>query len=121
MQYIAKYLRKPNTKEPKGMLVAIKDEKGNIQYGWSLCDKKDSFNKKRAKEMALGRAKRGHGNKMPHSFKSLFKEGFGDRCKSYFQTDEIPEPIMMKRKIHDGCSWIVEEKVSLNNNEEVQT
>jgi len=99
MQYIARYLRKTSTQEPQGVLVATKDDNGQIQYGWSLCDKEDVFRKKRAMEQALGRAKKGSGCIMPQSFKVLFKKGFADRCRSYFKTDDLPTPIMRSTRM----------------------
>lgn len=56
---IVQYIR-DNLRNPTGVVVAdvvkMFDGSFEIAVGWSRCNKKDRFNKKRGKEIALGRA-----------------------------------------------------------------
>jgi len=54
-----RYLRDVNTWAPIACAVAIVDEDNFIDIGWSACHKKDHFNKKLGRQIALGRAKAG--------------------------------------------------------------
>ena len=50
---IVKYIRKNKT--PIGVMVAIKTADG-FRFGYSLCNRKDKFNKEMALKIAFGRA-----------------------------------------------------------------
>ena len=76
---------------PYGVLVAIKDDNG-YRVGYSLCNKKDRFNKAMALKIAIGRAYRGHEipTPIPHDVPKTFKHNrmlsnFNARCKKYYQ------------------------------------
>ena len=49
---LIQYIRN-NHGQPRGCVVAT----GRNQVGWSLCNKKDIFNKERALQIAMGRVK----------------------------------------------------------------
>lgn len=83
---------------PHGVIVAIKTN-GGFRLGYSLCNKKDSFNKKRALRIALGRAEMcdsntvgfaqmegsmGDATRVPHSVRRMMP-AFTDRCKRYYK------------------------------------
>jgi hypothetical protein len=54
---LRRYIRRGKT--PIGCVVAVKDEDGDIGFGYSLVNKGDHFSKKRAIEIAVGRARTG--------------------------------------------------------------
>lgn len=49
-----KYLRKTN-KKPYGVMICFKGDNDELKFGWSLCSKCDTFNKKTAISLALNR------------------------------------------------------------------
>jgi hypothetical protein len=52
---LIKYVR-DKSRKPIGMVVAVKQEKEPFTLGWSLCNKKDKWNRDIAKKIAIGRA-----------------------------------------------------------------
>ena len=71
---------------PRGVLVAVKHEDGFI-CGYSLCNKKDRFNKKMALNIAIGRANMSDaesGAEAPHEVRKMLPSFF-DRCKRYYK------------------------------------
>ena len=52
---LKQYIRKPETNEPFGVVVLIKDE-NKFRLGYSLCNPKDRFSKKMGTAIALARA-----------------------------------------------------------------
>ena len=74
-----------------GVFVAVKDDSGEVNIGWSLCHKKsgDAFDPLFGYNVASGRAKRGK-TKTPIA-KSLIKKAdqFKGRVARYFKTDNI--------------------------------
>ena len=102
-QFIASYLRKPVTQkakmnalengqkvrgEPKGVVVAMRNKKGDVSFGWSLCKNWDKFNKKRALDMAKGRAfsyDPCQDIEIPYGFKAVVTPEFMSRCETYFR------------------------------------
>ena len=72
---------------PYGVLVAVKNSDG-FTCGYSLCNKKDRFNKKRALEIALGRAGLTNGGLYngipPHEVRKMIP-AFFERCKKYYK------------------------------------
>jgi len=82
-----------------GVLVAAKNQfTGDITIGWSLCNKRDEFNKDRGQFIALGRARKNrstiYGDEMivtsflPDLVKKNILNGFADRTIRYFHMDE---------------------------------
>lgn len=73
---------------PYGVLVAIKDVEGQgFTCGYSLCNKKDRFNKKMALKIAIGRAIITNiigANDSPHDVRKMMP-AFFDRCKKYYK------------------------------------
>lgn len=91
---VIQYVRS-NKKIPYGVVVAIKSDNG-FRIGYSLCNKKDRFNKRMALKIALGRASEalgsafantitigGHGV-IPHSIDRMLDK-FESRCKKYYK------------------------------------
>jgi hypothetical protein len=79
---IVKYIRKNKT--PIGVMVAIKTADG-FRFGYSLCNRKDKFNKEMALKIAFGRAE-SHENYevVPHVIAKNHDE-FIDRCNRYYK------------------------------------
>lgn len=78
---------------PHGVVVAVKTSDG-FRIGYSLCNKKDRFNKKMALKIALGRAEvsssnvdvvGGHGA-IPHPVDKVLP-AFTNRCKKYYKVN----------------------------------
>lgn len=85
---VIQYVRRKRV--PFGVLVAVKGD-GGFRVGYSLCNKKDRFNKRMALKIALGRAERLgglYGNEpndgTPHDVKRMIP-AFIDRCKRYYK------------------------------------
>ena len=72
---------------PHGVLVAIKSEDG-FRIGYSLCNKKDRFNKRMALKIAIGRAEFSSEPavimSMPHPVRKM-APAFWARCKKYYK------------------------------------
>lgn len=92
---VIQYVRN-NKKIPHGVVVAIKTENG-FRIGYSLCNKKDRFNKRMALKIALGRA----GNitdelptnnlldlclETPHPVRKMLG-AFQNRCRKYYKLE----------------------------------
>ena len=87
---------------PYGVIVAVKNRDGTFNTGYSLCNRKDRFNKKRALKIAIDRAvayehpgyqavdEKGKAY-MPHDVSNLFSE-FVTRCKKYYKNDVESQP-----------------------------
>lgn len=74
---------------PHGVIVAIKSPEGSstpFVCGYSICNKKDRFNKKMALKIALGRAEKfgADGAVEPHDVRKMMP-AFTDRCKRYYK------------------------------------
>jgi hypothetical protein len=88
---------------PYGVIVAIKNNDGGFNIGYSLCNKKDRFTKKMALEIAIGRAEIispsytasnaiwistsdgvNYDTNRPHEIKKMI-DGFVERCKKYYK------------------------------------
>lgn len=87
---VIQYIR--NSKRvPYGVLVAIKDRKMRFSSSWSLCNKKDRFNKKIALQIAIGRAINGGGSvarqPMPHDIQRMLP-AFEKRCNKYYKVEQ---------------------------------
>jgi len=76
---LVKYIK--NRKNQKiGVLVAKEKDK----VGWSLCHKKDIFDKEKALRIAIGRADVGSNKEIPNSVFIDYNE-FVDRAKRYYK------------------------------------
>jgi hypothetical protein len=89
---VIKYIRKFKSKTPYGVLVATKNQEGGYNLGYSLCNKKDRFNKEMALKIAFGRtenedlqkALRNKGTCVPHNvIKNI--DSFIERCNRYYK------------------------------------
>jgi|688.fasta_scaffold68742_12 hypothetical protein len=80
---------------PYGVMVAVKNSDGTFNTGYSICNRKDQFNKKRALKIAIDRAAAyehpgffhhdNEGNNfMPHDLEKHFAS-FVNRCKKYYK------------------------------------
>lgn len=80
MKPIIEYVRKKDG-NLKGVLIGYKDEvTNNIQTGWSLCSKRDVFNKEKGKLIAMGRAKEKSSAEIPTSIEVQYYK-FIRRCQ----------------------------------------
>lgn len=83
---IIQYVRKKRI--PYGVLVAVRHDPGHgdgFFISYSLCSKKDLFNKRMALKIALGRASTGYnGDSIPHPVKKMIP-AFYERCKKYYK------------------------------------
>jgi len=73
---------------PHGVLVAIKTDDG-FRMGYSLCNKKDRFNKRMALKIALGRAEiqADEVRVLPHPVARMVP-AFTSRCKKYYKVTQ---------------------------------
>jgi len=76
---------------PHGVIVAIKSDDG-FSIGYSLCNKKDRFNKRMALKIAIGRAELSSdpailAMAMPHPVKKM-ASAFWARCKKYYKVSQ---------------------------------
>lgn len=53
--YVVRYVRHPNTNRTVGCVVAVKTNDG-IKFGFSQCNPKDQFTRKKGREIAIQRA-----------------------------------------------------------------
>jgi len=67
----------------RGVLVATKETVG-FSIGWSLCCKKDKFNREFGQDIAIGRAERNSRMKTPHSIHDKMVR-FHNRAQRYFK------------------------------------
>lgn len=84
---VIQYVRKKRT--PFGVIVAIKSDYSQTGFdiGYSLCNKKDRFTKRRALEIALGRADIGT-FEYPQEIKKMMPR-FIERCKKYYYKNKV--------------------------------
>lgn len=68
----------------KGHKVGVVLASGRSQIGWSLCCKKDKFDKQKALELALVRATENSKEEVPHTIKTSY-EKMVKRSKAYFK------------------------------------
>lgn len=66
MAILIQYIRDEKN-QPFGVVVATSNN-GNFSLGWSVCNKKDTFNKSLALEIAIGRAMSGKKHEQPVRF-----------------------------------------------------
>lgn len=78
---LIQYVRKNGL--PVGVVVATMDRKKTLKMGWSLCCKRDRWNRNKAKLIALNRAWRGSDVKIPDSVMPTFDE-LHERATRYF-------------------------------------
>lgn len=88
MNVLTNYI-KNNKNQKVGFVVAKLDEEGKIIYGWSLCNKRDKFNRERGLEIALGRMDKKPSwlsapySVVPHLWKMM------DRAKRYYKVESL--------------------------------
>jgi hypothetical protein len=86
----------------KGIIVAVKTPDNVVGIGWSLCMKKDRFNKMMGMHIAEGRAIKNATERVvvgypPHSI-ALTLEKFYDRCNKYFKEELVyPESFYLDK------------------------
>lgn len=87
---IIKYVR--HGRKPFGVMVAEKID-GNVYFGWSLCNRKDRFNKKEGLYYAIKRMNQqrenGTQDEMPRSIAKWFDKFF-DRATRYYYGPKSP-------------------------------
>lgn len=83
----------------RGVLAAdINSNTGDVTIGWSLCNKKDEFDKVRGKSIAIGRAQNNNRSIyinevlvhsiVPDEIKKDILNGFADRVIRYFHLND---------------------------------
>jgi hypothetical protein len=73
-----------------GAIVATKSESG-FNVGYSLCNKKDRFNKEMGLRIAFGRAEFEQiSPEIPREIAKMLPE-FIERCKKYYRTQHAPK------------------------------
>lgn len=85
--YICQFVKGKN-----GQLIGCVVATSRYSVGWSKCNTKagDSFDKKRALQIALGRAKLNpviHHTDVPTSLRKVVKYFLNDRCIRYFKSN----------------------------------
>jgi len=89
VNFIRRYIRNRNG-NPRGVLLAVKREDGSVGFGWSLCNRKDSYNKDFGLNIALGRAVEGSNVTPPRPVVKL-REDFLNRAAKYFRTEAVAD------------------------------
>lgn len=79
---VIQYVRN-NKRVPYGVVVAVKTAYG-YRVGYSLCNKRDKFNKRVALDVALGRTKTNLVGEPPHDIKRMIPS-FLERCDKYYK------------------------------------
>ena len=74
----------------RGAFIARQNQDGDVGIGWSLCCKKDRFDRELAKNMARGRSVK-NGVAPPHSIREQL-ELFRLRAARFFKTKNIHIP-----------------------------
>lgn len=86
---VVQYVRN-NKRIPYGVVVGVKTPEG-FALGYSLCNKKDRFNKKMALKIALGRATYSSCKPPvgvePHDIRKMMP-AFFERCKKYYKVNQ---------------------------------
>jgi hypothetical protein len=84
-QEIIRYHRKENNR-PTGVVVVLRDNNGDVKFGWSSCQKGDVFDKEIALDIARARAMKGNNRPIPTDISDVVRyNGFMERCESYFK------------------------------------
>lgn len=73
--------------KPFAAIVALKDENGEVQYGWSQCCKNDTFSKKQAIKVALSRIEKNRHPAMTNEISHALIQ-FGVRAEHYFNKNK---------------------------------
>jgi hypothetical protein len=128
-QFIATYNRiRPSLKEryqalkndqvlrgmPIGVVVATRNDEGKVCFGYSMCDPYDynrHFTKKRAIEMALGRALDEKVYPIPNGLKKVLTPEFLKRCETYFKEEGLIAPLIKTKSL----SKVYLSNVTVNN------
>jgi hypothetical protein len=88
---VVQYVRN-NKRIPYGVVVGVKTPEG-FALGYSLCNKKDRFNKKMALKIAIGRASYNGcksasvAEQEPHDIRKIMPTFF-ERCKKYYKVNQ---------------------------------
>lgn len=85
IQYLRKHRKGRN--EKVGVLVA-ESKDGGFVVGWSLTNRKDSFNKEHGMRIAIGRIDELSATKIPQSIRVSTLE-FAKRCTRYFKSNMV--------------------------------
>lgn len=83
---LIKYIRRGKNRK-KGVLVAVPVD-NKVKFGWSLCHRKDRFNKDFGKKIAIERALCDRQVKLPDSIKDSMNM-FVSRATRYYKDKEI--------------------------------
>lgn len=84
-----------------GVLIAVAEKDDDfVSVGWSLCSKRDRFDRVRGLEIAEGRAEKiGHWGDVPPSLEKYDLNGFQERAAKYFK-----RPVYRVRTVEDPLS-----------------
>ena len=81
---IYKYLKGKHGQRIGVLLGCIKNDEQAFNIGWSLCHKKDRFDKEKAVKVAFLRSVNGSAAPLPRAISTEYQQ-FVDRCFRYFK------------------------------------
>lgn len=84
---LIEYVRNEES-QPIGVVIAEKVSDESFNIGWSLCCKKDKFDKKMAFKIALGRLRRGSNVSLPYKVEPYYRRMI-ERGVKYFKTTGV--------------------------------
>lgn len=85
--HLVQYIRDHRTGRRRGVMVGMANPDGGFLVGFSLCHKRDRFDRDLGLRIASARALTGSSASVPHSMRSEM-ERFKQRCAKYFKQDE---------------------------------
>jgi len=83
---LIKYIRKG--KKKKGVVVAVPVNEDKVKFGWSMCHRRDKFDKDFGKKIAIERALCNRSITAPKSIKKDL-EGFIARATRYYKDKSV--------------------------------
>ena len=89
-QQLIQYVRNKQS-QPIGVVIAEKISETNFDVGWSLCCKKDKFNKEVAFKIAAGRLRKGSNVPIPHKVEPYVNHMI-ERGAKYFKATRPINP-----------------------------
>lgn len=81
--FLKKFIRNKH-REKIGVIVGQKTYNGDISIGWSLCNRKDTFDKAVGDQIAIGRMLKGSDTPLPHAVMAEV-DHLRKRCQAYFK------------------------------------
>jgi len=77
-------------RNPLGVVIALRDDNDNVQFGWASCGKGDVFDKEFALDVARARAFKGKNRPVPTSISDVVRhDDFMIRCEKFFKEEGL--------------------------------